>query len=77
MVKNHPFDVEIQVERTIKPTRRAKSSRGGLGASWVELYYLSGEDWVLMVLAFSLLSTFPLKKFLVCPSGDRGIRHFK
>jgi len=21
--------------------------RGGLGASWVELYYLSGEDWVL------------------------------
>ena len=41
------FDIEFQEEETDAPLI-FMIERGGLGASWVELYRISGEDWVLV-----------------------------
>ena len=40
------FELQFQEEETEAPLN-FMIERGGLGASWVELYYLSGEDWAL------------------------------
>ena len=40
------LEIEFREEEGDAPLR-FMIERGGIGASWVELYYLSGEDWVL------------------------------
>ena len=40
------FEIQFREEDTDAPLIY-NIERGGLGASWVELFYLSGEDWVL------------------------------